>query len=237
VNTVNTNVAAGSPLAPPASPAPPATPVVPPNSDTLGWKDYREVATAKYAAFTAGKFVFKRVDEAPVVESVAEKGMTSVSYSAKIKSATFTTLFDPANSYVVRRKVGGPLIGTPELLEHERLHFKIAEYIVKVAEGMRKEMKSTSTVVMRSPDKAAVLALAKSDAESAVDFLWKRYGDRVRQANAIVQFKYDYDTIHGTLPYWQAVWNRDYKMYCDGAISVVDLDNLESSGCFWTGGY
>lgn len=131
------------------------------------------------------------------------------------KAPSFTAVFDKAKSWVVKGNK------TPQLLEHERLHLRIAEYIAKKAElNFPANMTGVGEAQGNTKKEAATKARNAAwdnDLVPRIDaFLaeWERI-------DGTIQDLYDSktETDHGRNPNQQAKWERDWKQLVEAELT------------------
>jgi len=200
-------------------PAPPA----PPTADTLTWDDFKEVDKSPdpkhpdRVAYTGWNDTIGEYETGkPTIIFGPQNGPFTAKVTLALKMApSFTAVFDKAESWVVKGKQ------TPQLLEHERLHLRIAEYIAKKAElNFPANMKGVGEAQGNTKDEAA---------RNAGDAAWDN--DLVPRVNAFlaeweriektITDLYDSktETDHGRNPDQQTKWERDWQQRVDAELT------------------
>src|SRR5262249_32092216 len=110
----------------------------PPTSDKLTWKDYQKVTeqiSGKYDAITFWK---RQWNIEYSINGNEDKmgGLFNATVEVKLTSLKYSVQFDPSKYKVVKGKESN------RLLEHEKLHLRMAEYIAK-----KRQPKSAPNIV------------------------------------------------------------------------------------------
>jgi hypothetical protein len=130
---------------------------------------------------------------------------------ARFEGRTLKAVFDPKNSWVVKGAE------TPELLAHERLHLKIAEYIAQKATA------KVAGLVGKGEACNANGATAETEAKNkARNDLNKQFNDLYAKWTAIDKAAteaYDNYTGHGQCPDCQADWAMNWQNYVDAILA------------------
>ncbi|VTT96428.1 calcium-binding protein : Uncharacterized protein OS=Actinoplanes friuliensis DSM 7358 GN=AFR_40880 PE=4 SV=1 [Gemmataceae bacterium] len=198
-----------------AAAAPAAAADTPPTSDSLTWDHFKKVDPPKpHGANTAFKYEVDSSEFGWNAERVKNVGGGKVDFTVKVdpKDApklSTTVAFDKDKSYVVKRNVGDA-----KLLEHEKLHLRIAEYITEKANKNVPDLTGLSVKVtgVKQGD-------AMTEGQKAIDAAVKKERDAffatLSKINDAVQKKYDAETNHGTKPTEQGDWAAKYKQFVD----------------------
>jgi len=128
---------------------------------------------------------------------------------------SFTAVFDKAESWVVKGKQ------TPQLLEHERLHLRIAEYIAKKAElNFPANMKGVGEAQGNTKNEAATKAQDAAWDNDLVPMVDAFLAEWARIEKTITDL-YDSktETDHGRNPDQQAKWERDWQQRVDAELT------------------
>jgi hypothetical protein len=199
--------------------APPATPT----AETLTWDDFKEVDKSpdpKHPDRVAYTGWNDTLGEYESGKATIIYGPQNGPFTARVelplkKAPSFTAVFDKARSWRVKGKQ------TPQLLEHERLHLRIAEYIAKKAainfpanmKGVGEAQGNTKNEATRNADDAAW----NNDLVPRVDaFLaeWERIEKTITDL-----YDSKTETDHGRNPDQQAKWERDWQQRVDAELT------------------
>lgn len=202
----------GDTAPPPLAPSPPGAP---PTSANLKWSDFTEVATAPvmgedamiaYRRVPNGKATFS--DSGPEYLGVPGSEYMDLVY-AQVGPMTYSAVFDAARSWVVKTSE------TDALLDHERTHLKIAEY---VAQKMAVNFPTISAAGggFGSTEQGASDA-AKSNARGNLQAKINSVMNTWKNIDVAVQTLYDSESesAHGTNAIEQVWWNNNYKDMVD----------------------
>lgn len=191
-------------VAVPPGPAPAS-----PTSSTLSWNDFPKVApgTKPYAAFTAGRIVATENHEIDTLV-VKVAGGWKVDARAKLTNPTqFSAVFDGAKSYVVRGQE------SDYLLNHEKLHLQIAEYVAAKANANLDVV--TGRGMSTNGNEVAAINAAQGAAMTALRTMFNQYRIKVATINNVMQVRYDGETSHSINYDAQGVWDANYASYID----------------------
>jgi hypothetical protein len=204
-------------------PGEPPAPPAPPTADTLDWKDFKEVDKSpdpKHPDRVAYTGWNDTIGEYESGEATIVYGPLNGPFTAKVTlplnmAPSFTAVFDKAKSWVVKGKQ------TPQLLEHERLHLRIAEYIAKKAAlNFPANMKGVGEAQGNTKIEAATKARDAAwdnDLVPRVDaFLaeWERIEKTITDL-----YDSKTETDHGRNPDQQAKWERDWQQLVDAELT------------------
>lgn len=194
---------------PPPSP-PPAPPAAPPTGATLEWTHFREVETAPIAGEDA-MVAYRRLNFGRAVYDISDvariDGMYYALQPASVAAVTYKVQFNAAESWVVRGKQD------PTLLEHERTHLKIAEYVAQKIAAKYPSYQVMGGGIAFTREEA--LASARRDATRQLQDKFNAVLATWAGIDNAVQTRYDDETKHGTDGIIQATWNMGYKEEVD----------------------
>ncbi|MBX9580737.1 MAG: Ig-like domain-containing protein [Gemmataceae bacterium] len=192
-----------------------AAPPAPPTADTLTWDDYPKVPSSQWSAGTTIQNVLERGETETVVTTRDSNFKATAEARIKVDGkVTPRAVLVRDKSFVVRGQE------SDELLEHERLHLRISEYIALKAAGNVPDLSITATVsvqgdALNDPNfkaRDAALAKARADYVSKGNAFMKKWNDIV----FLVQKQYDSETDHGNNVAAQAAWFLGhYTVYAD----------------------
>jgi hypothetical protein len=198
-------------------PAPPA----PPTADTLTWDDFqpadqRRDANKKFDAETYyGRFLAEQQVLTRTLKVVPQGGLVQATARATlVGKPNAGVTFDSTKSWVLTTLPDDE--SKAALLEHERLHLRIAEYIAtKVAMNFPADM--TGNGVATAADKAEAMKAARKNASedlqtkrlAFVKTVWQPIDENVQEG------RYDKETDHGSKPDEQANWARAWQAFVD----------------------
>ena len=193
-------------------PAPPA----PPTADTLDWKDFEEVDTGKdpspkIVAHTGWKLARTFPGRAFTFAAVVDQQGAVKATGRFTTPPNFRAVFNAADSWVVKGKQA------PQLLEHERLHLRIAEYIAEKANLNFSETSRNITVdgVGQAANLQAAKGIAKAAASQKLAAAFITFYDDWVKKNDTITKLYDDETDHGTIPEKQTDWDRNWEQRVD----------------------
>jgi hypothetical protein len=164
-----------------------------PTGKTLSWKDYKIVKQADYGAFTAVNRLYNRND----IKTSSQPDGSGFIGKATL-DVKFRAEFNRADSYVLAGRQ------TKALLEHERTHLLIAEYVMHKATLNLPE--SDKGAQAKGDTAEAAEAKAKSDLLKVLD---TKLAEAERALAAITEL-YDTETNHGLNNMAQLDWERKY---------------------------
>jgi len=201
---------------PPGPPATPPAPATPPTGSTLQWSHFRVVATPPraggedaqigYTRAGSGQFTF----DVPTVLLV--DGMYYASWGSYSAGMVYSVRFNPATSWVVR---GNQDAG---LLEHERLHLLIAEYVAQKISAKYPTISGHGSGAALTREEA--LSKARADAAAQLKARFDQVVAEWARIDTAVQTRYDAQTMHGSDPFNQLWWKDDYKAEVDKEFPV-----------------
>ncbi len=189
----------------------------PPTSDKLTWDDFAKKDAKPKDGFDAetAAAIHARVEyDWGVANSVREGA--NITYTVKITKLLekeFSATFDKTRSYVVKGSE------TDRLLEHERLHLKLAEYVASKADTNFPEadfLKLTAKVTIpanskKEDAKDSLEAGIQKEVDKFLDTFQTTWTAITDKANE----KYDADTDHSLDRDKQADWVKNYMKYVD----------------------
>jgi len=204
-------------------PEEPQAPPAPPTADTLTWDDFKEVDKSPdpkhpdRVAYTGWNDTIGEYETGtPTIIYGPQNGPFTAKVTLALKMApSFTAVFDKAESWVVKGKQ------TPQLLEHERLHLRIAEYIAKKAElNFPANMKGVGEAQGNTKNEAATKAQDAAWDNDLVPMVDAFLAEWARIEKTITDL-YDSktETDHGRNPDQQAKWERDWQQRVDAELT------------------
>ncbi len=162
--------------------------------------DKDEVATA---CFLRSSYVPKYTTRAIMIY-----GPWAAVVETRVTEPRFSAEFDRARSFVV---MGSE---TPELLEHERLHLRIAEYVAeKALANLAPELAVKGTAV--GVDRQTAIDEAARRARDQLHEEWKAHTRLMEEMNQTIQKDYDDSTDYGQLPMRQKEWATNWQRFAD----------------------
>ena len=220
------NPGAVDPVVNPAISDPPPVPKVEPlpTADTLAWKHYKVIKLSERPAAyaTANAITAYKLD--PVISSKYESAFAGRQGTDRIVTtkilAINSSIFKPVFSLSEAWVTDDVKLADDEgkiLLEHERLHLRMAEYIATKAAANFPERayKNLTARTVVAATVAEVKAAAKVDMDLVADQFIDDYQKKWKYINLVIQRKYDAETKSGTDPDKQAKWQERYKEYAD----------------------
>jgi hypothetical protein len=198
-------------------PAPPA----PPTADTLTWDDFqpadqrRDAKQELDAETSYGRFLAEQQVLTRTLKVVPQGGLVQATARATlVGKPNAGVTFDSTKSWVLTTLPDDE--SKAALLEHERLHLRIGEYIAtKVAMNFPADM--TGNGVATAADKAEAMKAARKNASedlqtkrlAFVKTVWQPIDENVQEG------RYDKETDHGSKPDEQANWARAWQAFVD----------------------
>jgi hypothetical protein len=182
-----------------------------PTSETLKWKDFTVVEGPRQAdARTVWNH--KTPYEGITVGGTESQrcGIFTVVVKATLIPGKFGVEFNARRSWVVKGKE------TAYLLEHERLHLRMAEYIAIRAQANLGEISASIRGI--GPNREDAIAEARKAAVRDVLSQFQDYIDKWSAIDQKVQEKYDEDTNHSQNMDAQKDWQENWKEKVDGIL-------------------
>jgi hypothetical protein len=203
------------PEEPQASPAPPT-------AETLDWEHFQELdqrpdpkEEADAKTFYNSSLGDKLQLQARTLQVVPQGGLVQATARATLVGPLNPSVtFDSTKSWVLATLKDDA--SKAALLEHERLHLRIGEYIAtKVALNFPADMTGNGVAMAanrrQAERDAQKQALQDLDAKLKAFYgVWQSIdGEKIQTG------RYDPETVYGTVPEQQARWARDWQVFVD----------------------
>ena len=197
-------------------PEEPQAPPAPPTAETLDWEHLEDVDTGKdpnpkIVAQTGWKLARTFPGRAFTFAAVVDQQGTVKATGRFNTPPNFRAVFNAADSWVVKGEQ------SPQLLEHERLHLRIAEYIAEKANLNFSETLQNITAdgVGQAANPKAARDIAKATASQNLAAAFTDFYNDWEKKDKIITKLYDDETVHGTIPEKQADWDRNWEQRVD----------------------
>lgn len=182
-------------------------------SDNLGWEHFnrvdrppeagvlRDAATMYYMSMTEYDY---KVDTI-VLSSPPSSDCYTVMAFVRPRNLSFSAIFSTENSWVLRGS------DRPSLLEHERLHLRIAEHFAAYATSKASGVLAES--VASAPTYEEARAKAISQAKTIIDKQVAAMFDALMEKSGDAQSEYDDQTDGGDMARRQRDWELNWQRY------------------------